>query len=35
MYSTPKDIHVAITSKLYQINSNRKRTLRPEEIDKS
>ena len=35
MYSTAKDVHAAITSKLYQTNSNRKRTYRPEEIDEA
>jgi len=33
MYSTAKDVHIAIQSGLNQINSNRKRTFRPEEID--
>jgi hypothetical protein len=33
MYNTPKEIHVAVQSGLNQIDSNRKRTFRPEEID--
>jgi len=33
MYSTAKEVHIGIMSKLYQLNSNRKRTIRPEELD--
>jgi len=33
MYSTAKEVHIGIQSRLNQINSNRKRTFRPEEID--
>ncbi len=35
MYSTAKEVHIGIQSKLNQINSNRKRTFRPEEIDEA
>ena len=33
MYSTAKDVHIAIQAGLNQIDSNRKRTFRPEELD--
>ena len=33
MYSTVKELHVAIISRLYQINSERKATFKPEELD--
>ena len=33
MYSTAKEVHIAIQSGLNQIDSDRKRTFRPEEID--
>lgn len=35
MYSTVKEIHVAIMSRLQQVNSNRKRVFRPEELDEA